>query len=39
MKKIVLAALGVLGLLFVVRHRHAKHRVKAEMFEWWSADV
>jgi len=39
MKKIVLTALGLLGLAFVMRHRRPRHEGRSEMFEWWSPDV
>ena len=40
MKKLVLAALGVLGLLVTLsRHRHARLEGKNEMFRWWTPDV
>jgi hypothetical protein len=39
MKKLVLAALGILGLIAVLSHHHRRAHVEGEMFNWWTPDV
>lgn len=38
MKKLILATLGIVGLLAVLARRHREH-ARNDKFKWWTPDV